>query len=78
MGYKKEETKNVKIEGDIEMKAKTKKLKVKYTLESTEDLSNESKPDMADELVKILSSEIAESIDRDIIRQMKRVHIQEK
>ncbi len=51
----------------IGVQAQTRKLKARYTLESAQDLKAIHGKDMAAELVDILTFEIVQSIDRDII-----------
>jgi hypothetical protein len=57
----------------ISVEAKTRKLKARYTIESAQDLKSVHGKDMATELVDILTHEIAQSIDRDIIDTMNAV-----
>lgn len=51
----------------IAVEAQVRKLKAKYTLESAQDLKAVHGKDMAKELVDILTYEISQSVDRDII-----------
>ena len=51
----------------IAIEAKTRKLKARYTLESAQDLKSVHGKDMASELIDILTYEITQAIDREII-----------
>jgi hypothetical protein len=51
----------------IPVEAKTRKLRARYTIESAQDLKAIHGKDMAQELIDILTYEISQAIDRDII-----------
>ncbi len=51
----------------IPIEAQTRKLKARYTLESAQDLKSAHGKDMASEFIDILTYEISQSIDREII-----------
>jgi len=51
----------------IAIEAKTRKLKARYTIESAQDLKAIHGKDMASELIDILTYEISQAVDREII-----------